>query len=876
MVLTPLPIDPLLPDAVNALRNSTALVLEAEPGAGKTTRIPWALLESGIAGSGEVVVLQPRRLAVRLAARRIAEERGEKLGERIGYQVRFEEVASPRTKLRLVTEGVLTRRLVADPQLRGIGCVVLDEFHERHLQGDLALALLRRLQRSSRPDLKLVLMSATLDASPLINFLDGCPHLRAPGRRFEVAIEHQPLPETRPLEVQVQSAVRRLVQEGLDGSVLVFLPGAAEIRRAREACEAVARSADLEVLPLHGDLSPEEQDRAVRKGERRKVILSTNVAESSVTIDGVVAVIDSGLARIASHSPWSGLPTLKTGRVSKASAIQRAGRAGRTGPGRCLRLYTRHDFDSRPDHESPEVNRLDMAETALALHGLGVDDLFGFGWFESPPRISLEASEKLLGRLDAIDKSGALTQIGKAMLEFPLHPRQARVLLEARSRGVGDDGAALAALLGEGEIRSEARGDLFGDRGGARASHKSGSSDLLESLEAFREAQRADFEPGRLRSLGLEVGSTRAVDRVRKQLVRIRAELPRKPNVDANANANADPDRPLLISVLTGYPDRVARRRDTKGSNELLLAGGGAASLDERSVVRDSTWMIAVDAEERAASGRPPPPGASRAPVRVRVASAIEPDWLLDLFGEQVTASTELEWNASLERVEGMSRMLYDGLVIEETRESKLDPERASAVLAQAAKERGVAAFVEPEALATLVNRVRFLAESAPELGVQAFTDAEIDETMRELCIGRTRFSELREADLLGLLMARRGEQLAQLDAWAPVTLRLPGGRQVKIHYEIGQPPWAESFLQDFFGMAEGPKLARGRVPLVLHLLAPNRRAVQVSTDLAGFWERHYPSLRKELGRRYPRHSWPDDPRHATPPAPRPPRGPRR
>ena len=310
MALVPLPIDPMLPQAVAALDRERCLVLEAEPGAGKTTRFPWSVMEGGAAG--EVVVLQPRRLAVRMAARRIAAEHQEKVGERVGYQVRFEDVSSPRTRIRLVTEGVLTRRLVSDPQLRGVGTVVLDEFHERHLQGDLALALLRQLQLSTRPDLRIAVMSATLDPEPVARFLGGAPCLKAPGRRFEVQIEHQAAAETRPLEQQVASAVRRLVSEGLEGDVLVFLPGAAEIRRSLQACEAVAQSADLELVPLHGDLSPEEQDRAVGRGRRRKVILSTNVAESSVTIEGVVAVVDSGLARIAGHSPWSGLPTLRT------------------------------------------------------------------------------------------------------------------------------------------------------------------------------------------------------------------------------------------------------------------------------------------------------------------------------------------------------------------------------------------------------------------------------------------------------------------------------------------------------------------------------------------------------------------------------------
>src|SRR5262245_13560627 len=411
-----LPIYPPLPEIIAKLSQSPNIVLEAPPGAGKTTRVPAALLDAKVAGDGEVCVLEPRRLAARMAARRVAEERGEKLGETVGYQVRFEEGVGPRTRLRFRTEGVVPRRLLADPQLKNVGVVVLDEFHERHLQADLALALLRRLQETTRPDLKLVVMSATLDAGPVAKFLDNAPTLRSEGKRFDVAVEHLARPDDRPLAEQVAVAVNRLVAEGIDGDILVFLPGAAEIRRTHSACAAISDRHNLMILPLHGDLSAEEQDRAVKPAAKRKVILSTNVAESSVTIDGVVAVVDSGLARVASHSPWSGLPTLNVARVSKASATQRAGRAGRTRPGRCLRLFTSLDFNARADHDIAEVHRADLAETALELHAAGVADLSEFGWFEAPPKSALEAAESLLAKLGAVDSRGELTAAGRKML----------------------------------------------------------------------------------------------------------------------------------------------------------------------------------------------------------------------------------------------------------------------------------------------------------------------------------------------------------------------------------------------------------------------------------------------------------------------------
>jgi len=846
---TDLPIDPAIPAIVERVRSSGRLVLKAEPGAGKTTRVPWALLEAGAAGDGEVLVLQPRRLAARLAARRVAEERGEKVGERIGYQVRFEDVAGPRTRLRFMTEGVLTRRLLTDPQLRGVGLVILDEFHERHLDGDLWLALLRRLQLGPRRDLKVVVMSATLDPAPIASFLGGAPMLEVAGRRFEVEVEHQSVADSRPLDQQVAGALKRLLRDGLDGDVLVFLPGAAEIRKAREACQPVAEHADLLLTALHGDLPPAEQDQAVRPASKRKVILSTNVAESSVTIEGVVAVIDSGLARVAGHSAWSGMPTLRIARVSKASAIQRTGRAGRVRAGRCLRLYPRHDFETRPEQEAPEVRRLDLAETALALHGAGVDDLARFDWFEAPSPAAIEAADGLLRRLGALEASGSLTPLGQRMLALPLHPRQARVVLEAEERGRGRDGCVLAALLGEREIRLEGRASFSADRRGARVS---GPSDLLESLEAFRQVEKRDFAADAMRSWALDPGAVRAVDKVRRSLERIL-----KPS---KRGSDTDPDRPLLIATLAGYPDRVARRRrvDDAVSDDLALAGGGSARLAETSVVREGSFLVAVDAEERERSGRKG--------VLVRVASHLEPEWLLDLFSDRMRESTELSWNESAERVEAVWRLHYEGLVVEESR-SAPDPEAAAAMLAEKAIARGIERFLPEDTLPRLRGRVAFARKIDPNTSLPPLDGEGLRQVIEGACQGCRTFAELEKVGLYDQIVARlSAAQRSALEKLAPERVSLPGGRRVVVHYE-DENPWIASRLQDFFGMAQGPAVGGGRVPLVLHLLAPNQRAVQVTTDLAGFWERHYPSIRKELCRKYPRHAWPEDPRTATPPA---------
>jgi ATP-dependent helicase HrpB len=839
----PLPIDPLLPEIVAQLRAGASLVLEAPPGAGKTTRVPRALDDAG-AVDGQILVLEPRRLAARLAAQRIADERGEPLGERIGYRVRFEEVVGPRARVVFVTEGLLLRRLLDDATLDGVGAVICDEFHERHLQGDLALALCRRIQRT-RP-LKLIAMSATLEAAPLVQYLGGCPSLRAEGRRFDVAIEYaeRPSPADRPLELDVAQAARRLIADGLDGDVLVFLPGAAEIRRAAAACAPIAEQHGLDVVPLHGDLPPHEQDRAVKPGARKKIILSTNVAETSVTIEGVVAVVDSGLARIAAHSPWSGLPTLRVQRISRASAAQRAGRAGRVRPGRCLRLYTRHDHDTRPPHETPEVRRLDLAEATLQLAAAGEHDPAAFDWFEAPPRPALDAARALLGQLGALDAGGAPSELGRRMLRLPAHPRLARVVVEAERRGAGREGAIVAALASEP--------DIVRQRPPAKVS---GASDLGADLERFAEAERVRFQPDRLRGLGLDVGATLAVDRVRRQLER---GLGR-----AGARA-ADLDTALGLAVLAGYPDRVARRRKP-GSRELVLSGGGTARLADSSVV-DAELLVAVDAEERAAAGR-------AGTVLVRRASAVEAEWLLELEADRLRDTVEYPWNAEAERVEVVRRLLYDQLVLDEKR-APARPDAADAdaaaiarALAEAALDRGPRAFTDGDALDRLLGRVEFLRGACPELALPALGEAELRAALEELCAGASSFAELRERDLAATLRARLdGAERRALDELAPERVTLPSGRAARVDYTPGQPPSVASRLQDFFGLREGPRVARGRVALTLHLLAPNQRAVQVTSDLAGFWQRHYPSIRRELMRRYPRHAWPEDPLAARPP----------
>jgi ATP-dependent helicase HrpB len=788
-----LPIDELIPDILQHLRGAANLVLEAPPGAGKTTRVPPALLSLD---AREVLVLEPRRLAARLAARYVALELHEPVGQTVGYQVRFEEVAGPDTRLRFLTEGVLTRRLPGDPTLERVGCVVLDEFHERHLEGDLALALLRRLQRTRRPDLKLVVMSATLDAAPIAAYLDNARILRSSGRQYPLEIEYTPH-SAAPLEHQVAGALERLAGRAFTGHALVFLPGALEIRRAQTACAALAQRHNWQLLPLYGDQSPEEQDRAVAPGAQTKIILSTNVAESSITIDGVNAVIDSGLARVAGHSPWSGLPTLEIARISQASANQRAGRAGRTGPGRAIRLYPQEDFVRRPPQDVPRILREDLAPAALLLHALNTG-LAGLDWLEPPPPAAIEHAEDLLRQLGATDATA------REMARYPLHPRLARLLVESRRRGVPQEGAAVAALLSAGE------------RLPARVPHGS-RSDLLVLLES-------EWSPYAAR-LVRQLGGGAA-----------RGGMRRPEREDA-----------LLISVLTAFPDRVARRRQ---GADLQLAAGTSAQLAANSTVT-ADLMVAVEAEDRKDQKSP----------LVRLASAIEPEWLLDLFPDRLRETSTLEWHRAGERVEAVTSLLFDQVPLE-TRRTPPDPDAAGIFLARKAMEAGLARFADMDEIAAFRARVHFAAQHG---ALPALDEAAIEASLARLAVGLKSFAELEDAaGKGGLLRAIEHAMPAQsrrlLDDLAPASIRLPRGRQVRVHYEPDKPPWIASRLQDFFGMRETPSVGRGASPLVVRLLAPNQRPVQMTSDLAGFWQRLYPQVRRELARRYPKHAWPEDP----------------
>ncbi len=822
-----LPIDALLPQLVGSLRGNPNLVLQADPGAGKTTRVPPALLEAGLLGEGErggeCWILEPRRLAARLAATRVADELGEPLGQRAGYAVRFEQKVSKATRLRFVTEGLLLRRLQGDPQLRGLAAVVLDEFHERHLHTDLGITLLRRLQRTSRPDLKLLVMSATLDPGPVATYLDA-PVIQSEGRAFPVDTAFLPRPDDRPIELQVSDALDRLYGEGLKNHTLVFLPGAAEIRACLKGCEIVAARRGLSLRPLHGELSPDAQAHALEVTDTPKVILSTNVAESSVTLDGIGAVVDSGLGREASHSPWSGLSGLRTTRISQARCTQRTGRAGRTGPGRCLRLYTEADFGARPAFDTPELQRSDLAEPLLSLHGMGITDPGALDWFEAPPATAMTAAESLLTRLGAL-ADGALTPMGRRMADLPLHPRLARLAVAGEDLGIPQLALRAAALLETGNL--SARQGL--DQTPVKTGHGV-DSDLLLRLDQFEEAEAAGFSAGACRAAGLDAAAVHRAKRAVQPLSRLLPSPAEPPEAETR----------LLKALLQAYPDRVGQL-STNGT--CAFAGGGGAKLDPASRVRRPGLILALEAEavKQGTGGQ----------TLIRLASRCEADWLLEAFPERLEDVDEVLFNASAGRVERRSEIRYEGLSLDVSRgpADPADP-RVGELLAEALRARPL-----DEVPARFLARLAFLRKQRPDLGLP---EDLLGPLLTGACAGRTTLREVQDVDWPGALrQAFPAETLRLLDAWAPEAIQLPKGRPTKVHYE-DDPPWIASRLQDFWGLKKTPAVAGGAVPLVLHLLAPNMRALQVTTDLAGFWQRVYKDLRPGLSRRYPKHHWPE------------------
>ena len=850
-----LPIDAILPAIDDAVRTRRRLVLTAPPGSGKSTRVPPRLLDLV---PGQVLLLQPRRVATRSLATRIASERGIVLGQQVGYRVRFEKVGGADTRLWVMTEGTLTRRLQDDPYLEGVSCVILDEFHERSLHTDLALSWLAELQRTVREDLVVVVMSATMDPAPVAHFLadahGDAPILDAPGRPFPVAVRFWQLRPDDYLSDRVAAAVAEALDDADCGDVLVFLPGVGEIRGAQAALDG---RVDAEVLPLHGQLSPDEQDRALRTGERRRVILSTNVAETSLTIPGVRTVIDSGLARVNRFNADTGLDELVLEGISKASADQRAGRAGRTAPGRCWRMWSPLVDNRRAAATDPEIARVDLAPTALLLKSWQGADPRNFPWFQAPTAERLQAAEDLLAMLGASESAfGALTARGKQLARLPAHPRLARLLLDAAQAGDPRLGCTLAALVGERDIRLPRQGS----RRDAPIADPS-PTDALDRLDAFAEAEARGFR-GDLRTQGIDANAAREAARVRDELLRalpkeLRGAELTKPQPSATSEA-------IIRLLLAAYPDRVGRRA-APDQNRGMLVGGVAVEIERASGLATKPGTLRPDLflaySVQGLSGR----SANGQTTVVRQAAELNEAIITAVFPGSIVRREQLTWNHQRQQIDALIGWYYRDLCLRMAKDgSQPDASAVSRALAEHLTPDAITLFNDDEEAGGWLMRYRWLAQACPELSLPAITDDDLRAMITDLCAGCRSRAEVAAKPKLPWLTGRFDFHLAQrIDAMAPSHLLVPTGNRIRLDYtdaNVTRGPVLAVRLQELFGVAETPRIAETRIPVLLHLLGPNYRPEQITTDLASFWTNTYPQVRKDLRSRYPKHSWPDDP----------------
>lgn len=824
------PISPLLPAIADSLAAHPRLVLEAPPGAGKTTQVPLALLDAAWADGRRIVMLEPRRVAARSAAAFMARQLGEAVGETVGYRIRFENKVGPRTRIEVVTEGILTRMIQDDPELGGSGpggiaALLFDEFHERHLAADLGLALALDVQAQLREDLRIVVMSATLDGQRLADFLDA-PRLSSEGRSFPVQVAHFPARREESIEAQARRATAEALARH-PGDVLVFLPGQREIARLQAALEAAALPADTEVLALHGELPVEQQSRVLQPAPdgRRRVVLATNVAESSVTLPGVRVVIDSGLAREPRFDPNSGFSRLDAVAISQASADQRAGRAGRVAEGWAWRLWP--ESQRLEAQRRPEIAQVELAGLALELASWGSDAL---RFVDPPPPGALAAARELLQRLGALADSGGLTAAGKRMLALGTHPRLAAMLLAARNPREQALAADLAALV-EARDPLRSRSDALAERWRALAAFRGGRTPADASRTALA-----------------------AIDAAARQWRRrLRCDAAPPDTVEAHALGD------LLAHA---FPDRIAARHPADPLR-YQLANGRMARLFEDSALRGEPWLVASELRFE-----------PRGDALALRAAPVDEARLREDFPQRFVEREGAVWDPDRRALVARRESRFDRIVLDSRPAGRVDPAQAAQALTDAVRELGVSALPWTDALRQWQARASSLRQWMPELALPDVGDdalaATLDAWLRPAFVGKTRLDALSEEELGQALKSSLDWTARQhLDRFAPARIVVPSGMERRIDYAldddgVARPPVLAVKLQELFGLADTPRVADGRVPVLLHLLSPGGKPLQVTGDLKGFWDRTYPEVRKEMKGRYPRHPWPDDPWSAT------------
>lgn len=851
-----LPVEDIRAQLVAALAGEEGRVLLRAPtGSGKSTQVPGMLLDG--LGPGRILVVQPRRIAARLLAEFVARQRGGKVGGEVGYAVRFDSKYMDETRVIYLTDGVLQRWLKEEPGLPGVRAVIFDEFHERRLASDIALARVLGLQKGARPDLRVVVMSATLETAGLRDYLEPCVELETGGRLFPVEIENRSPPppkrgrhghmETMPVWEQVGRILRtELIElEGGEGNpgtpprVLVFLPGAFEIRKTVEHIERSSWSRGWEVKPLYSALPPQRQWAAVGSGDLPRVIVSTNVAETSITIEGVALVVDSGLARMASYDTRRGIDTLTIRKISRASAEQRAGRAGRTGPGRCVRLWSAADHAGRIEFELPEVRRVDLADAILYLLASGTVDVRGFPWLDAPAEDALHRAEDVLEKLGATE-GGAITALGATLARFPLHPRQAALLVAAAEEDCVEEACFAAAILqAEGVF---ARGASRAQRN--RFQGEGDLSDFEAEWRAWEAAESCGFDPGPCAPLGIHARQAREVQRVWRQLCGLAQGEGLLGGRDGKVNMEARREG-LARALLKSYRDHIGVRLG-EGTLACRVRGGRRGKLDEASVAREGRIFVAAEMTE--VEGRD-------VIVQLSRCVRIEEEWLRDSFPDAFHEEAGAMFDDVSRRVMGRRRVMFDDLVLDDREGGEVRDEEAARLLATEVHSGKLKLKKWDGKVEQWISRVNFLAAARPELGIPRVGDDERCFLIEQVVAGARSYREIKERDVWPALREWLSPlQAAALESCAPQRLKLPNGREARVRYQDGAPPKIGLKVQQLYGVDATPEIAG--VPLQVEVLAPNDRPWQVTQDLASFWESGYPQMRKDLAGRYPKHEW--------------------
>ncbi len=805
------PVDQIIPRLSHALERGPAALLIAEPGAGKTTRVPLKLLDAAWLKGQKIVMLEPRRLAARNAAHRMAQTLAEDVGQTVGYTVRLERRVSNATRIEVVTEGILTRRLQHDPELAGTGLVIFDEFHERSLDADLGLALTLDIQRGLRDDLKILVMSATLDAARVAAHLGDAPVIDAPGRVFPVETRYGDKAQRQTISADALRAVHRALDE-TDKSILVFLPGEAEIRRTEDALNAAGLPRHTVVRPLYGAMSFAEQDAAIRPSPagERKVVLATTIAETSLTIDGIGAVIDTGFKRVPRFDPASGMTALETVRVSLASADQRRGRAGRLGPGIGYRLWPEAETRALKPHDEPEIFVADLAPLVLELAAWGVTDPKSLPWLDPPPSAPYAQAQDLLKRLEALDAEGRITAMGKQMVRLPLHPRLAHMVVKGRSALAAD----LAAMLSE-------RDGLPRDAG----------VDITARLSHLRGGAR---------------------DRIRQTAKQIRQI--------AGIAADEESDISPGVLIAFAFPDRIAQRRG--GDRRYRLSGGGGAVLPEHDALVTQDFL-AVATTDGAAGDQ-----------KIFLAAPLSLREVEEHFRSQIESRDGLHWDSRAKAVSASKSRRLGALVLEEKPSTNADPTLIAEAMTDGVREMGLASLPWSDGAKLLRARAMFLRRLFPEEGWPDLSDeallAKLADWLTPFLAGISRKTHLDRLDMHQIIQSMIPHELARkMDRLAPVRIEVPSGADVRIDYETEGDPVLRVRLQEMFGLARTPAIAEGRSPLRIELLSPAGRPLAVTQSLETFWTNGYPSVRSDMRGRYPKHAWPEDPLNAAPVKPR-------